>query len=67
MSKSKLSPLAKLIRCQAKEIEKYKWIESEKVGYDIGLERATREWLDKHFNEWKKHKWKQVISEALTK
>lgn len=29
----------------AKEIERYKWIESEKVGRDIGKERAALEWI----------------------
>ncbi|MFN4216530.1 MAG: hypothetical protein ACK4HQ_03910 [Brevinematales bacterium] len=34
------------------EIEVYKWIESEKRGYDIGLRQATREWIEKHYNDW---------------
>ena len=29
----------------AAEIERYKWIESEKVGRDIGKERAALEWI----------------------
>lgn len=28
-----------------KEIERYKWIESERIGKDIGKERAAMEWL----------------------
>ncbi|MDE2027960.1 MAG: hypothetical protein KGK03_07350 [Candidatus Omnitrophica bacterium] len=27
------------------EINKHKWIESEKCGKDIGFERASREWI----------------------
>ena len=27
------------------EINRYKWFESEKAGYDIGFERASREWI----------------------
>lgn len=27
------------------EINRYKWIESEKLGSDIGFERAAREWI----------------------
>ena len=27
------------------EINKYKWLESEKAGSDIGFERASREWI----------------------
>jgi len=29
------------------EINRYKWLQSEKEGADIGIERACREWLDK--------------------
>jgi len=34
------------------EIEVYKWLESEKRGYDIGLKQATREGIEKHYNDW---------------
>jgi len=27
------------------EINRYKWLESEKLGADIGFEKASREWL----------------------
>ena len=37
-----------------KEIERYKWIESEKHGADIGEERACREWLSLHAASWQK-------------
>jgi hypothetical protein len=37
---------------QREEILKYKWIESEKAGRDIGIEAAIREWLQKHFTLW---------------
>lgn len=30
---------------QIEEIQKYKWIESEKAGYDIGELRAAVEWI----------------------
>jgi hypothetical protein len=36
------------------EVERYKWIESEKAGRDIGLERACREWLSKYAAAWRK-------------
>lgn len=35
-----------------KEIEQYKWIESEKAGNDIGFEKASSEWLKKFSNSW---------------
>ena len=47
------------------EINRHKWIESEKVGYDIGYERAAREWVSKHFHAWRKPHWNRLIAEAL--
>ena len=35
------------------EIMKYKWIESEKVGFDIGFERALLDWIRNHRDTWK--------------
>ena len=46
-------PLQAIIRFQQEEIERYKWIESEKRGYDIGWTRAVMEWQEKHYPEWK--------------
>jgi hypothetical protein len=34
------------------EIERHLWIESEKVGYDIGFERAKEEWLKNFSKAW---------------
>lgn len=36
------------------EINKYKWIESERVGYDIGLDQAIEEWIHKYGSTWQK-------------
>ena len=30
------------------EINRHKWIASEKVGADIGFEKAAREWIDSY-------------------
>ena len=46
-------PLSVIVRFQQEEIERYKWIESEKRGYDIGWDRAVQEWQEKHYPEWK--------------
>lgn len=35
------------LKTQIEEIEKYKWIESEKVGYDIGMQKACHDWIGK--------------------
>jgi hypothetical protein len=61
----KQDPLVEIVRSQQEEIKKYKWIESEKHGHDIGWERATREWMQKHFPEWKRFRWDRAIQEAL--
>ena len=34
------------------EIEKHKWIESERNGNDIGFEHALVDWMSKHRNGW---------------
>ena len=36
------------------EILKHKWYESEKVGYDIGLDLAKTDWTVKHRSHWLK-------------
>ena len=37
------------------EIHKHLWIESQKAGYSIGLERATDEWLKLYAEGWMKY------------
>lgn len=37
------------------EINKHLWIESQKVGYSIGIERATDEWLRLYAMGWMKY------------
>ena len=59
------TPLVEVVRSQLEEIKKYKWIESERLGKDIGMERATREWMAKHFPDWKQYRWKKAIADAL--
>lgn len=34
------------------EINRHRWIESEKAGHDIGFERASSDWLDRFSNAW---------------
>lgn len=61
----KQNPLADVIRSQQEEIKKYKWIESQKAGRDIGWERAEREWLQQHFPGWKSDRWNNAVQDAL--
>ena len=34
------------------EINRHRWIESEKAGYDIGFETAAVDWLEKFSTAW---------------
>jgi hypothetical protein len=36
------------------EIMKHKWLESEKVGYDVGFNLAMIDWVCKHKAAWEK-------------
>jgi hypothetical protein len=46
------APLDQLLRSQQEKIAKYKWIESEKTGRDIGWQRASVEWVARHVEHW---------------
>jgi hypothetical protein len=37
------------------EIERYKWIESERLGYDIGLDEAVKQWTGRYADVWFRH------------
>ena len=48
----KNSALYKEFLAEREEILCYKWIESEKAGYDIGFERALLDWTLKCRSTW---------------
>ncbi len=47
------SSLYKEFLAEREEILRHKWIESEKVGADIGFERALLDWIRKHRDQWR--------------
>ena len=49
----KNSVLYKEFLAEREEILRHKWIESEKVGHDIGFEKALLDWIVKHRSEWR--------------
>lgn len=49
----KQSSLYQEFLAEREEILKYKWLESEKAGYDIGFERALLDWIRKHRDKWR--------------
>jgi len=54
MKISELKELLKDTRVM-EEIHKHLWIESQKAGYNIGIERATDEWLRLYAEGWMKY------------
>ena len=41
---------------EREEILKHKWLESEKVGKDIGFEKALLSWVCNHRDKWRNRK-----------
>jgi hypothetical protein len=56
----KNSSLYREFQAEREEILKHKWIESEKVGYDIGFEQALTDWIIKHRSKWRKGRQAQM-------
>lgn len=44
---------------EREEILKHKWLESEKLGKDIGFEKALLDWIRKHRESWRKSRYGQ--------
>ena len=53
----KITELRELLKDKRviEEINKHLWIESQKVGYSIGIERATDEWLKLYAMGWMRY------------
>lgn len=49
----KRSSLYQEFLAEREEILKHKWLESERLGYDIGFERALLDWIRKHRDGWR--------------
>ncbi|MEZ5405497.1 MAG: hypothetical protein R3F23_04770 [Verrucomicrobiia bacterium] len=49
----KNSSLYREFLAEREEILKHKWIESEKVGRDVGFEKALIDWTMKHRAQWR--------------
>jgi hypothetical protein len=45
-----------LHQCGEEEAKRFKWIESEKAGRDLG-ETAIRLWIKRHWNGFLRHRW----------
>ena len=49
----KQSSLYQEFLAEREEILKHKWLESERLGCDIGFERALLDWIRKHRESWR--------------
>jgi len=52
----KNSVLYREFLAEREEILRHKWIESEKLGHDIGFERALLDWIVKHRSGWRQER-----------
>lgn len=50
------SALFREFSAEREEILRHKWLESEKVGHDIGFERAFLDWIVRHKTAWRLHR-----------
>jgi hypothetical protein len=62
----KNSVLYKEFLAERDEILRHKWIESEKVGRDIGFERALLDWIIKYRANWRSDRSKLLRNQATS-
>ena len=56
----KNSSLYREFQAEREEILRHKWIESEKIGHDIGFERALLDWIVKYRSTWRSDRSRQA-------
>lgn len=54
--------LKKDLEEQMREIERYKWIESEKAGRDLG-QQAAMDWISRFADEWRRRRDPEEIAD----
>ncbi|CAM3125318.1 hypothetical protein [Rariglobus hedericola] len=62
----KQSSLYQEFLAEREEILRHKWLESERLGHDIGFERALLDWIRKHRESWRSARRSQPASSAGT-
>lgn len=60
----KQSSLYQEFLAEREEILRHKWIESERLGYDIGFERALLDWIRKHRESWRANRRAKMQAQA---
>ena len=61
----KQSSLYQEFLAEREEILKHKWLESERLGYDIGFERALLDWIRKHREGWRAARRQQLAAQPV--
>jgi hypothetical protein len=56
----------KVLKMEHEEIERLKWIESEKAGHDIGWNHAWFIWTRKHKSLWMRRIYASGVKKNLT-
>ena len=62
----KNSVLYKEFLAERDEILRHKWIESEKLGRDIGFEKALLDWIIKYRSNWRTGRSKSMRVESIS-
>lgn len=57
----KKSSLYREFLAEREEILRHKWLESEKLGTDIGFEQALTDWIVKHRSKWRKSRLTSLV------
>ena len=60
------SSLYREFQAEREEILRHKWLESEKVGYDIGFEQALTDWILRHRTKWRRARTGKVTQTPVT-
>jgi len=63
----KQSSLYQEFLAEREEILKHKWLESERLGYDIGFERALLDWIRKHREGWRAARRQQMAQVGVAR
>ncbi|MBU0467571.1 MAG: hypothetical protein KKD07_09730 [Candidatus Omnitrophica bacterium] len=65
----KITDLRELLKNKQviEEINKHLWIESQKAGYSIGIERATDEWIRMYASGWMKYNMPEKYEDVMKK
>lgn len=60
------SPVYHEFMAERDEILRHKWLESEKLGYDIGFDQAMIDWVKRHREPWRAARRRQNCHAART-